>query len=343
MIFGLASWPLALIAIAALGAPPRGNATDAAKTGAVAAEVRLEVSADRTSITVGDPIALTIRLSYPRGTQVTSFDPERGLGSLVVLDRRTEPPRRLEPGGVEEVRILRITTYEVGNREVPALEAAYVEASGAAGSVKSASIPFEVASVLAPDETRPADIKPPAMLPGRPLWPWALGALAAALGAAVWFWRRRRSPGPAEAALGGAPPRPPHEVAYAELERLLSSALLENGRLKEFYIELAEIEKRYLSARFGVETFERTSFEIIEALRSARTPVKITGAAGEFFASCDLVKFAKDRPGPEETRATVGRAYRLVDETRPSPPPAPDEHGLALAGAPQGQRQGAGR
>ncbi|MEK7798580.1 MAG: hypothetical protein AAB297_02025, partial [Acidobacteriota bacterium] len=113
----------------------------------------------------------------------------------------------------------------------------------------------------------------------------------------------------------------------------LSAGLLEKGRLKEFYIELAEIMKRYLTARFGVDTFERTTSEILEALRLARLPVRGMTATAEFFGACDLVKFARHAPPPEETRVAVERAYRLIDETR-----APDR-----AERPEGAAAGGGR
>ena len=127
------------------------------------------------------------------------------------------------------------------------------------------------------------------------------------------------------------PPRPAHETAYAELERLLSSGMLEKGLVKQFYIELAEILRRYLTARFEVETFERTTSEILEALRAVRLPVRALAATADFFAACDMVKFAKYLPAPDETRATVERSYALIDETKARETAAPAAEG-ALAG-----------
>jgi hypothetical protein len=145
-------------------------------------------------------------------------------------------------------------------------------------------------------------------------------------------WRARRAQvtAPPEPV---APPRPPHEIAYGEMQRLLSSGLLEKGRIKEFYIELAEIMKRYLEARFGVDTFERTTSEILEALRLARLPVRGMTSTSEFFGACDMVKFARHAPASEETRATVERAYRLIDETKAPEQPAETPLGVAAGGA----------
>ena len=332
----------ALILLAALAAPqgfaaePRPAGTPAGGGAAAAPQaeetpvlpaqsgsVRIEVGADRKTVTIGDPITFTVRLIHPKDVRITSFDPERALGDLAILGRQSSQ-ESLPDGRVQETRILKVAGYRLGPSRVPSFVAVFQDAAGKESRVASPPVPFTIGSVLAQGDTRPADIKNPAVMPVAPLWPWILlaGLVAAAL--AVWLWRRRRRrAAPVEAAVPAAPPRPAHEIAYAELERLLASGLLEKGRVKEFYIELAEIVRRYFGVRFGVDTFERTSAEILEALRLARLPAKGMALTAEFFGSCDLVKFAKYAPTSEETRAVVEKAYRLVDETRPRDEAAP--------------------
>ncbi len=313
-------------AVAVLGLVLLAGARDAPVGGPGGARpsgrVELTVEADRTAITVGDPIVLTVRLSYPEGTRIVSFDPEGLVAPLELLDAESAAPIRLEDGRIQDVRVYRATLFEIGEREIPGLTATYVPPGGGdEETVASAPMRVQVASVLAENDTEPADIKPPASMPAAPAWPWLLVG-AAALAAALWFWRRRRRIPEGAGAAPAAPPRPAHETAYAELERLLSSSLLNEGRVKAFYIELAEIIRRYLAARFMIETFERTSSEILDELRRVRTDTRTIMAADEFFAACDLVKFARYQPASEETKEAVGRAYRLVDETRPQEPAA---------------------
>ena len=333
--FAFAADPPAPPVTASPGAAPAAAApaTPAESAAGAPGDVRLEAAADRAAINVGDPITVTVRLIHPQGTKVVSFEPARALEAVTLLDQRSGPGRPLDLGRVEEVRVLVITAYELGRKEIPAFTATCADPSGKEITVRSAPIPFDVASVLAQGQTDPADIKNPAAMPTKALWPWALAGLAALAAAAWLLWRRFRRRPVEAAAVPAAPPRPPHEIAYAELERLLSSGLLEKGSLKEFYIELAEIIRRYLGARYGIDTFERTTSEIMEALRGARLPVRVHGALGEFLAACDLVKFAKHQPAPEETRGTVERAYRLVDETREVPAQAPATPSAAPAGA----------
>ena len=57
----------------------------------------------------------------------------------------------------------------------------------------------------------------------------------------------------------------------------------------------------------------------------------VLSAFESFLRRCDLVKFAKLRPGPEACRRLLAEARSLVDETRPQweaePPEAADEAG----------------
>jgi hypothetical protein len=279
-------------------------------------------------------VTLTLRLSYPEGVRILSFTPEAALGKLALLGRSGAPPAREADGRLVETRVLKVTVYDVGGFEIPAFEASYEDARGRPGTAATRPMPLTVASVLPAGDERPADIKGPAAMSQRPVWPWVLAALLAAGALGIWLWRRRRRPQAAPAA-PAAPPVPPDERAYAELGRLLASGLLERGQVKEFYIELAEILRRYLEGRFAVDTFERTTSEILEALRVARLHLKVTSATAELLGACDLVKFAKYAPRPDETRGTVERAYRLIDETRPAGerPVAAGTAGARAAGA----------
>jgi oxygen tolerance protein BatD len=302
-------------------APAQGSAAAPVQAG-VAAPLSVEVLADRTRVTVGDPIRLTYTMRHARGVEVVTFDADRSLAALTLLDQVEGEPHTLADGRVEETHTVTLAAYEPGTKEIAPVRIVYRPEGGAEGSVTTAPIKVEVASVLVAGQNDPADIKKQIALPEGIPWLWVgLGAaLVAAAVAAGWWWRRRRRrPVAAAPVAPPAPARPAHEIAYAELERLLASGLLERGESKKFHIELAEIARRYIAARYGIETFERTTFEILEALHVARLSIDVRTMASELLGNCDLVKFAKYLPAQDETRRTVERAYRFVDETRATP------------------------
>ncbi|HYV18698.1 MAG TPA: hypothetical protein VFC25_06695 [Verrucomicrobiae bacterium] len=308
-------------------APAAGTTTGATGSAAPAAGgVTLGARADHLQVTVGDPIAVTFTLRHPEGMTLTEFDADHVLKDLEILGQMTLAPKRLADGTVEEGRVVTLAAYKTGSLDIPAVRATLRDAAGKETEAKSASLPVTVQSVLKAGEDTPADLKRPVEMSERLLWPWFLGGALLLAAAALLWWRRRRKRRPAAAlpVVPAAPPRPEHEIAYQELERLLSSGLIERGEMKAFYIALAEIIRRYLGRRFDFDAFESTTWEILESMRSVRLPATTATLLSELLGLCDLVKFAKHLPGREETRASVERAYRLVDETkRTAPPPLP--------------------
>ena len=321
-------------ATAPSGAEP--GAPAATGTAAPGAEkVRFAARADHAEVTVGDPITVTFTLTHPEGLSLATFDADRALAGLDLLASTTAAPRRLPDGSVEEARVVTFAAYKPGPGEIPAVRVVLRDASGREAEAVSSPLAFKVVSVLKEGESEPADLKRPVEMREMLLWPWFVaGALVLAL-AAFLLWRRfrRRRPEAPAPILPKAPPRPEHEIAYEELQRLLASGLLERGEVKKFYIALAEIMRRYLGRRFDFDAFECTTWEILESLRSARLPATTQTLLAELLGLCDLVKFAKHAPGREETQGSVERAYRVVDETkRAAPPPLPSEAEAAPPG-----------
>ena len=113
-----------------------------------------------------------------------------------------------------------------------------------------------------------------------------------------------------------APPRPPHEIAYEELERIESLSFLEQGLIKKHYTEISEVIRRYIGHRFGIITMELTTGELIDSLADEELDGSMISTIRVFLEECDLVKFAKFIPGEDQTSTSLPRARSIVDETK---------------------------
>jgi hypothetical protein len=170
-----------------------------------------------------------------------------------------------------------------------------------------------------------------------------LGLCAAALGGLLtWLVVRRLRarvivrPGP--------PPRPAHEIALEKLDRLGQYGFLEDADNRPFYFAVSEVIREYLGGRFGFDSLELTTDELIEELRRAAGRELILGEISGWLAACDLVKFAKISPSATEARGTLETALRIVTSTRPRPEAAPADAAGAPPSAPaSGGGTGAGR
>ena len=117
-----------------------------------------------------------------------------------------------------------------------------------------------------------------------------------------------------------APPRPPHEIAAAELERLRGRRLVEEGAFKEYYSALSDIVRRYLEGRFTLRAPEMTTEEFLLATaRDGRLMPAHRRLLGEFMTESDLVKFARHLPTIADSERAWAAARRFVDETAAVP------------------------
>jgi len=166
----------------------------------------------------------------------------------------------------------------------------------------------------------------------RVVWIALAALVAAALGLLAFRrWRSWR----ARVAATPAPPRPPEAVALEALAALQAEALPGKGRVREHHFRLSTIVRAFVEASGGPEALERTSGELLDALRERPLP----GLDGSAFASWlergDMVRYAglaidaaAASADLEEARAMV----RAVTEAKR----AEAAREKALASAPKG-------
>ena len=114
-----------------------------------------------------------------------------------------------------------------------------------------------------------------------------------------------------------APPLPPHEEAFAALERLRVLNLCADGKHKLYYSPLTDILRTYIVRRFDVGAMEMTSDEIIESMRGVELQQKQSMDLAMILREADLVKFAKAMPESSEAEAAMRAAWEFVDATKP--------------------------
>jgi hypothetical protein len=314
----------ALLMAVLAAAPLDAGATGTASTPADAPTVAVRV--DKPEAHVGDRIDFSITSVGPRAMPVV-LPATLDLGPFSELGRTLEETD-LGDGKMRRLFTLGVAAYEPGSFTIPSVELTYFGPDGRVKSVRTTPVPVTIKSLLA-NEPEPklkenADSVPVIQRDYLALYV-AGGLLAAGLGAllALLIRRRLRARRPAVPA---APPRPAHEVAMEKLDRL-GTVLAQGGDLRAFYFELSEAMREYLGGRFGFDSLELTTEELMAALR--KVPAEETRAVPDseiegWLSGCDLVKFAKFSPSAEQARGALETAIRMVKATRPrqvTPPP----------------------
>jgi hypothetical protein len=215
-----------------------------------------------------------------------------------------------------------------------------VEISGPSGEPTTLSTDrygVQVVSVGLDEGSDIRDIKGPMGIPmnlGPPLLILVAIVLTGIL-ARILYRRRRRWDPELRDTRPAAPWRPPHEVALEALHALESSSFLEDGEVKEYHIQVSDILRTYIEGRFRIPALEMTTSDIMAGLGMTGTEATILDDLHRILHQCDLVKFAKQRPDPDASRAILALGRRLVEDTIPTPAPADTDSGVAEEPEPQ--------
>ncbi len=303
--------------------------------------VDVKITAQPQTATVGDPIRIDWEFALPGGYQLQFPHLSPQVGDFTVLE--TYPGREIPPiqaganspsssspaagtgsAGLIQYRArIVVAAYKTGELEFPSLGFVLRDVGGKEAELSSPPIRIRIESVLAGNDLKLKDLKKQAEIdePIRWLFWSAIALCGLVLVLLGWWWikrRRKRQLLPASA----QPEIDPMELAETELRNLVGRGLLGEGLHKEFYIDLADIVKRLLEATYGIQTLEKTTAEIIDAL--ARPPV--TGARSPeassferietFLLSCDVVKFARYTPLRTENEGSILKAFAILDDCR---------------------------
>ena len=277
---------------------------------------------DTAVIHVGDPVTVRLSMNHPAGWVVEWPDSFAVAPFEVLRADRAVPVAGADGGGLLSAATLVITSFELGELEIPPISVPVTTPGGTVDTLFTDPFRVGVETVGLDESGDLRDIRGPLSIP-RSWWGvllWIVLAAAVAGGVAYYLYRRRREAPESGPPVPRAPPRPFHELALEALRLLEKSALLERGQIKEYHVRISEIIRRYIEGQFQVPALELATHEVVDGMRRAALGRHLTVGFQDFLERCDLVKFAKLRPLPDDSRALMDRARELVRTTSGSAP-----------------------
>lgn len=292
--------------------------------------VSVSTAVDRSVITIGDLITLSVTVTHAPEVEIRPPAPGVALGDFEVRDSVTHPARREGDRVIERFDLV-LTTFETGDFSIPPIEIGYREAGENDDQIlETESFSVTVESVNPDEDGEIREIKPPWEIPVSllsVLIPVAIGLAALLAGLGAWRYLRRRRGRPSRDKRKAEPMIPPHLTALAALRELQASNWLEKGRIKAFYSRASEIIRRYIEGRFRVAAMESTTTELMAALRPVGISRQVHAGIGRLLELSDLVKFARYRPSEKKSREALSWAFEIVETTRPLPAPSEEAAG----------------
>ncbi|MEZ4589769.1 MAG: hypothetical protein R3D55_01305 [Chloroflexota bacterium] len=271
-------------------------------TTAVSAQNQITLTADRQTLTVGDPIEISIAVAHPPDTTAQLAATDWGAFELLA------GPDAAPSANGTTLR-LRLTLWAPGAYELPPLPILLTQADGQSETAVTNPLPITVTSVLTADDRELRDIRPQMSLPQTQIgWPWllllAVGLVAG--GTAVWHLRR---------------PKPITDPLTAQAEALAALGNLgepEPGKWAAFATAVLHILRRFLQQTTAIPAEYRTTAELAAALPHTPLPAEAQAEIVTLLQKIDAVRFA---PQPEtfSAAALTDPARRIILRQPPEP------------------------
>jgi hypothetical protein len=282
-----------------------------------AGNVQATLTAERSELTVGDPVQITLEVTHPADYQVIIPKLEPGWGDFEVRGQ-SQAETLPNADGTETTRqTLTVTLFKPGTFETPPLPLTISDGAGQVTEDSAPPVSLSVIPVLAEGDTSLNDIRPQVRLDLPASWAAIIAGLVLAsvvAGGGLWLYRRWHSQ--RRFAIEN---RPADQVALDELKRIDGLQLPTKGRFKEHYTLVTDCLRTFVERQFQVHAFDRTTSELKLSLNRSTMSSEHARMFVDLFSDSDFVKFAKLIPTKEEADQATCDARELVELTRPGP------------------------
>ena len=280
----------------------------------------VEVSPEKPRLSDEPQLTLTIR-SKP-GVRIEKPPFGEALGDFLIRDFHEPVADIAGEDGDEIIRqVYKLEPTRAGKLTVSPIAVRFhderPDGDGKEHTIESEALTVEVSTVLGDEAPSLADLRPAAgpveLRAGSKFgWLWTLGTVAvlAMAGIIVWKARKRR--------LIARPQLSPQELAWLELEQIIERKLAESD-IKEFYVELTGVVRRYIERSTGVHAPEQTTEEFLREIIDADVFTnEDQQRLRDFLESADLVKFAAFEPDASDIETSFDRAKEFIQLQRGS-------------------------
>lgn len=291
-----------------------------------AQQTLIDVKVDTADILVGEQTTLHVTVTTDPNRRIIIPLPSDTLMTGVEVISVSDADSTVADGRLVIRRDILVTSFDSSLYLLPpfiAIDGADTIASNQV-ALKVSTVPVDVDN---PEQFY--DIKdvwkPPFVLAD--YYPWIFGILTAlflicVIGYLVQRYRRHRSEVPVKSA---EPELPPYETAIRELDSIKDQKLWQQGLNKEYYTQVTDTLRRYISRRYGVNAMEKTSEEILAIIERESDEHTVYDTLRQVLRLSDYVKFAKLHPLPDENDESMRNAYLFVNQTKRAEAPQPDE------------------
>lgn len=285
------------------------------------AQAQSEVSAkvDARKITIGDQIKLFIEAKPDKEEQLIWAVLPDTFNSLEIVEKGKIDTMN-NNGIISYKQKLLITGWDSGRFQIPPFEFTANPKQGQPYTIRTDSFDILVQTIPV-DTTKPfkpiASIIEVKMTWRDYIWYIIGGILAIGLIVFLVLYFRKNKGNKAPLLKPKKPVEKPFDRAVRMLKELDEKQLWQNDHIKQYYVELTDILRTYIEARFNTSVMELTSDELLEVVSRNSEMAKFREPLATILRTADMAKFAKAQPLPQEHTDAFDKTKDFVLNTKP--------------------------
>jgi hypothetical protein len=285
-----------------------------------AQDIQAEAKLRAYTIRIGDQTKLYLSVHQPVAAHVNFPKLADTITGKVQMISADKPDTAFDKDNHKLITITQgytITCFDAGTYTIPPFLFATP-----GGVLKTNELTLQVQTVKVDTTKAIYDIKQPMVVSYtffdwlRDNWVWTILLLAGILLVFGLIYYLRNRPKKERVITPAKPKLPIHTIALTKLNELRDKKLWQQDEVKQYYSELTDVLREYLEKRYTVKTQEKTTDEILTALKYVDIADENKNNLRQMLILADLVKFAKERPLPVENEQSIDNAINFVLKTQ---------------------------
>lgn len=273
---------------------------------------------DARKIAIGDQVRLFIELKSDTTKERINWAAIPDTFNTLEVVEKGKIDTTLVGSNVTYKQRLLLTGFDSGLFQVPAFQFAVMPVSGNPYVVQTDSFPLLVQTVAVDTTKAFRPIK--GIMEVEASWTdyieYIIGGIVVALlaGVLVWYVLKRKKEKPP---VPEGPKETIQEYSLRLLNELDEKQLWQKQKVKEYYIELTDIVRDYIEARFDTAAMELTTDELLHKAKIHKELRRYYDLLSVILTTADLAKFAKAEPLPEEHMDAMEKSVKLIVDSKP--------------------------
>lgn len=287
-----------------------------------AAKISVDARLDSVSMLIGNQNRLYLEVSVPNTSVVTfpAFSGDTIVTGVDIVSQTDIDSSNIENNRKRLEKEYLLTSFEEGLYYIPPMTVSVDGEVYESNYLSLKVMTYEVDTA----NVQICDIKPLLKVPFV-IWDYSLYVglvllLIACILLVIYWTKHRASKAGTGEAIEPEMLLPPHVAAIQALNEIKAEKIWTQGQYKEFYTQLTDVLRKYISRRFGVSAMEMTSSEILSILKKDKEAKEVYQQLSQILTLSDFVKFAKMNPLPEENESSIAKAYLFVETTKQETP-----------------------